>query len=91
MEIDFEVQHWPKLENMVADALSRLQSNHMEESYPGEGISERYVKHVDGTLLVHAFNSIEEDSQPKPTIDDFIKEQRKDGTCRILVKQIDDN
>lgn len=60
---------------MVADPLSRLQSDHIDESYLHEGILECYVKYFEGIFLVDIVKHSKNNAIRKRTIDDFIKEQ----------------
>lgn len=57
MEFYSEVQHWLERKNVVADCVSRLQSNHMDESYLDEGIQECYVDQVEGIISVDTVKS----------------------------------
>lgn len=76
---------------MVADAISRLQSDHMDESFMNDYVLECYVEYVECTLSVDTVNSFEGDAPCKSTIDDLMRERHKDASCRILKNLIDDN
>lgn len=58
---------------MVADSLSRLHSDRMDESYLDDNIQACNIKYVEGIFSVHIVESGNDDAVHKPTIDDFIK------------------
>lgn len=74
MEFDFEVQYGPGSNNMVADSLSPLQSDHKDESFSVVKIPERYVEYVESTFLVHTVSSAEGNAPHKLMIDNLVKE-----------------
>lgn len=91
MKFDFEVQHWPGRNNMVAYALYRLQSDRMDEIVIDKNIPECKIQHIEGPSSVDTINGIEGDTPPKSTSDGFIRDQHTDASCRTLVYEIDNN
>lgn len=92
MKFDFvQVQYRPGKKNMVADALLRLQSYRMDESYLDEDIPNCYVEYVEDIFSVDIVKSSRNDDSRKKTINDLIRKQRKDDSCRILMNRVNDS
>lgn len=72
-KFDFEIQGWSRTKNMAANALSGLQSDHMDKSVLDENVPERYFENVEVTFSVDIVNSTEGDAPRRPEVDSLKK------------------
>lgn len=87
---DLGIQHRPGRKNTVADALSRLQAEFMDETDMEDDIPEYYVEHIDAIFLVGNIQRTDE-GLVKPTMDDLLREQRGDTLCHELLMKTDES